>query len=396
MMQVVSRYIVRARVRSGLCISALVVSLSTLAACANFGGNESSSSSGIIKQLWSVDVDQRELGEPEGYSYPAVVGSGDEELIVIGGRDGRIRILNSHGREQHLITINEPSDSPALVLPNGTVVVGDVGGMLYGIDPHQGTIVWQYQLSTLFLAPPVLLGDGFLVQTMDNRIYHFSSTGNKQWSYAGHGGGLSLYMTASPLVVDQTVYAAFTNGDAVALKASSGDLLWRRQLLLNTDAAVLSELRTPVASPIHLERAFIGAEQADDVLVVAFYQGSILVLARDDGRQLFAKEMSIKSTPLIAGDLLYFATSSGEVEAVNLVAGTTVWKSKVSDGELLGPVLWNDSLWLTDDRGIVIRLSKDGRKQASKTLQGRIERAPVATSSGVLARTGRGVLTLLR
>jgi len=382
---------------SHLRLSALFAAmLLLLSACAGMGDGTTSSSSGTIKQLWSVDVDQRQLGEPEGFSYPTVVTTGGEELIVIGGRDGRVRVYNGRGHELHSIAIDEASESSALALPDGSVVIGDVGGMIYGIDPRAGTILWEYQLSTPFLATPVLLNDGFLIQTMDNRIYHFSSQGEKRWSYAGHGGGLSLYMSASPLVVGQTVYVAFTNGDAVALKASSGDLLWRRQLLLNTDAAVLSELRTPVASPLYLQSAMIGSEQADDVLIVAFYQGAVLVLARDDGRQLFSKDISIKSTPLLRGDMLYFATSSGEVEAVDLASGNTLWREKVSDGELLGPTLWGDSLWVADDRGMVIRLSRDGHKQASITLPGRVERAPVATSSGVLARTGRGVLTLLR
>lgn len=380
----------------------LIFSIITLSSCAGWyaGGADDgvSASVGTIQTIWSVDVDQREPGEPAGFSQPAVVPAqgSSQELIVIGGRDGRVRVYDLSGRELHFITINEPSDSGALALKNGLVVLGDVGGMLYGIDPVQGVIAWQYQLSSPFLAQPVLLNDGFLIQTMDNRIYHFSSDGNKLWSYAGHGGGLSMYMTASPLVVDRAVYAVFTNGDAVALKADSGDLLWRRQLLLNTDAAVLSELRAPISTPIHLNQAVIGIEKTGDALLVAFYQGRILVLSREDGTQFFGRDISIKSTPLIDQGHIYIANASGEVEAINLESGATIWKQKLSDGELLGPVIWKDALWIADDRGIVMRLGKDGRKQASITLNGRIERAPIVTSAGLLARTGLGVLTLLR
>lgn len=379
-----------------------IFSIITLSSCAGWHtgetGDDVSASVGTIQTIWSVDVDQRELGEPAGFSQAAVVPAqgSSQELIVIGGRDGRVRVYDLSGSELHFITINEPSDSGALALKNGLVVVGDIDGMLYGIDPVQGGIVWQYQLSSAFLAQPVLLNDGFLIQTMDNRIYHFASDGSKRWSYAGHGGGLGMYMSASALVVDQAVYVVFTNGDAVALKADSGDLLWRRQLLLNTDAAVLSELRAPLSSPVHLDQAVIGIEKTGDALLVAFYQGKILVLLRQDGTQLFSRDISIKSTPVIDQGHIYIANASGEVEAINLANGATSWKQKLSDGELLGPVIWNGALWVVDDRGIVIRLGKDGRKQASLTLNGRIERAPIVTSAGLLARTGPGVLTLLR
>ncbi len=379
-----------------------IASVFALSSCSSWhaGGEDDafSVSTGTIQNVWSVDVDQREPGQPAGFSQPAVVPvqASSPELIVIGGRDGRVRVYNLNGKELHRITMHEPSDSSALALENGLVVVGDVGGVLYGIDPLQGQIVWQNQLSAPFLAQPVLLGDGFLIQTLDNRIYHFSSDGKKRWSYAGHGGGLSMYMTASPLLFDQTVYAVFTNGDAVALKAESGDLLWRRQLLLNADAAVLSELRAPISTPMHLNQAAIGIEKTGDALLISFYQGKILLLSRNDGAQLFEKDSSIKSTPLLHEGILYIANASGEVEAIDLASGATVWKQKLSNGELLGPVLWKDTLWLADDRGIVMRLGKDGRKQASIALNGRIERAPIVTSAGVLARSGLGVLTLLR
>ncbi len=372
----------------------VILTLMLLASCAGAHRDGVAGSGAAIERVWSVDVDQRELGEPAGFSQPAV--SESQGLIVIGGRDGRVRVYSLNGGEKQMITIREASDSGALALSNGLVVVGDVGGMLYGIDPVAGRIVWQSQISASFLSQPVPMRDGFVVQTMDNRIYYFSSEGEKLWSYTGSVGALGMYVTPSPLVNGEIVNAIFSNGDAIALKAESGDLVWRRQLLLNTDAPVLSELRTPVANPVYLSELSMGIEQVTDALVVSFYQGSVVALSQHDGRQLFSKELSIKSTPLIHQNNIYFASASGEVEAINLSNGSTLWKQKVTDGELLGPVIWNGKLWVADDRGIVMRLSLDGRKESSIKLSGRIERAPVATSAGVLARTGLGVLTLLR
>jgi outer membrane protein assembly factor BamB len=276
------------------------------------------------------------------------------------------------------------------------VVVGDIGGLLYGIDPEKGSVLWRYQLSSPFFSQPVLLQDGFLIQTSDNRIYRFSNDGKKQWSYAGSGGGLGIYLTSSPLVVDATLYAVLTNGDAVALKVDSGDLLWRRQLLLNTDAPVLSELRAPIAAPVMLKQGYIGIEKFEAAILIGFYQGDLLILSARDGRQLFAKEISIKSAPLVDHGTLYVATASGELASIDLATGATQWKQKFTDGELLGPVLWKDSLWLADDRGSVLRVGRDGEKRGEIAFNGRIERMPTVTPVGILVRTGLGVLTLIR
>jgi outer membrane protein assembly factor BamB len=378
------------------CLRLLTLSLSLVlvAACAASHTDGTGASGATIKRVWSVDVDQRQLAEPAGFSQPAVVES--QGLIVIGGRDGRVRVYRLNGSEKHMITIREACDSGALLLPNGLVVVGDVGGALYGIDPVAGTIKWQAQLAAPFLANPVLLNDGFLVQTMDNRIYRYSFEGEKRWSFTGGVGSLGMYMSPSPLVLDGAVYAIFSSGDVVALKANSGDLLWRKQLLLNTDAPVLSELRTPLATPLYMPDAAIGIEQGRDLLLVSFYQGQVMALSRSDGRQLFSKDISIKSTPLIRQGIIYFATAAGDVEAVDLTSGATLWKQNISGGELLGPIMSHGKLWVADDRGVVIRMGVDGHQEASLTLKGRIERAPVATPAGVLVRTGPGVLTLLR
>jgi len=369
----------------------------TLSSCATLsdGEDESPQNSGTVQKVWSVDVDQREPGEPAGFSQPAVV-PGANGKIVITGRDARVRVYDFNGSELHRVAIDEPSDSGALALPNGVVVVGDVGGVLYGIDPVQGSILWRYQLSSPFLSQPVLLQDGFLIQTSDNRIYSFSIDGEKRWSYVAHGGGLSIYLTASPLVVGTTIYAVFTNGDAVALKSDSGDLLWRRQLLLSLDAPVLSELRAPISDPVMLKQGHIGIENVENSILVGFYQGELLILSARDGSQLFSKGVSIKSTPLIDSDHLYIASASGELESIDLATGTTQWKQKLSNGELLGPVLWQGSLWLADDRGSLLRLNRDGQKLAEITFDGRIERMPTVTPAGVLVRTGLGVLTLIR
>lgn len=351
-------------------------------------------SSPAITRLWSVDVDQRVPGEPSGYSHAAYAVAA--KRVIIGGRDARIHVYDMSGHEQWAVAIDEPCDSGALVLQNGLAVVGDVGGTLYAIDPVAGNIVWKHHLGAPFVADPVALNDGFVVQTMDDHLYHFSADGEKRWSFAGAGSGLSLYLTAPPLVLGQSVYAVFSNGDAVALKAVSGDMIWRRQLLLSNEAAVLTELRAPVARPLYLPRIAFGMERADNVLLFAFYQGSIFVLSESDGRQLFTIDRSIKSSPLAEDGRVYIADADGELEAVDLASGATLWKKKVSEGELTGPVAVHGELWLADDRGAVMRIGRDGNNLNTIAVGGRIERSLLVIPEGVLVRSGQGALTLLR
>jgi outer membrane protein assembly factor BamB len=335
-----------------------------------------------LDMVWVVDVDQRHPMSPAGFSQPAL--SGHE--IIIGGRDKRVHVYDLHGNELRRIAIEAACESGTLVLNPELVVVGDVNGTIYGINPQAGRILWRQRLSSVMLGHPVKADNGFMVQTADNRIYRFSSGGKKRWSYAGQPGGLTMHQGSAPRVFGNTVYAVFTNGDVVALRVDSGDLIWRRQLLLDTSAVTLSEMKVPVTDPV----------LAGDVLIVSFYQGDVVALSVTDGQRLWQRHLSLKSTPIVQGKRLLAATSNGAVVSLDTANGETLWRQKLSVGELVGPVLSQGKLFAGDDHGYVYALNPDGRKVGVLSLSGRIDRPPTAVPAGVLVRNNLGGLYLIR
>jgi len=344
---------------------------------------------GGITVVWRTNLDQRTPASPPGFSLPLAFERNGRWLIVAGARDARARVYDQQGHELHRIALDHPAESGALLLDNGLVVLGDMEGVLYALDPEKGKVVWRRQLSSLILGSPIAAPGGFVVQTADNRVYSFSLAGQKRWSYAGSQGGITMHMAASPLVVDGQIYAVFTNGDIVALKADSGALIWRRQLILKADAAVLNELRIPVADPVLVRRL------KGDMLLISFYQGDLVMLSRMDGSRMMSRRISLKTSPLPIGQAVYVAGSDGAVRALDAQSGQTLWKKQLSTGELVGPVRWRDSLWVADDQGVVFRLDTEGRVLGSLKLAGRIDRVPVPMSTGLLLRNDLGTLYLV-
>jgi len=335
-----------------------------------------------LDMTWVVDVDQRRPMSPAGFSQPALAGN----EIVIGGRDERVRVYDLHGNELRRIAIEAACESGVLALNPELVVLGDVDGTIYGINPQSGRILWRQRLSSVMLGHPVKAGNDFMVQTADNRIYRFSSGGEKRWSYAGQPGGLTMHQGATPRVFGDAVYAIFTNGDVVALRVDSGDLIWRRQLLLDTNAVTLSEMKVPVTDPV----------LAGNVLIVSFYQGDMIALSATDGQRLWQRHLSLKSTPIVQGRHLLAATSDGAIVSLDTASGETLWRQKLSVGELVGPTLSQGRLFAGDDHGHVYALTSDGRKIGVLGLPGRMDRTPVAVPGGVLIRNNLGGLYLIR
>ena len=344
---------------------------------------------------WSVDVDQRRPNAPAALSMPTLVSHDGDAWIVLSGRDGWAHIYDLKGKEVRRIYLGSPSDSGALTLTNGWVVVGDNTGRLLALDPVKGEIVWQSQLTGSFTSAPVAVGQDMLVQTTDNRIYRFSQAGEKQWSYAGQGSVLSMYLSPSPMVDGERVFALLNNGDAVALKADSGDLIWKRQLLLSNDTAILTDLKAPLSSPILVSSLYMDGEKSSDTLLMPIYQGDLVAVSAKDGSQSFSLPISLKATPIVLGSTLYAAESSGFLHAYNIEKGNRLWSKKITADELSGPVVFQDSLWLTDNKGMIYQVNLNGEVQASVALAGNISRQPLVTTAGLLVRTDRGAMYMV-
>ncbi len=350
---------------------------------------------GAPRVQWSVNVDQRLPNSPVSLSMPAVMQHGSETWLVLGGRDGWAHVYDIEGAEVKRFFLGGKSDSGALALSNGLVVLGDTAGLLYAVDPAKAEVVWQYQLTSTFTSTPVAVDGGFLVQTADNRVYCFSQEGEKRWSYSGSGSVLSMYTTPSPIVVAGNVYAFLSNGDAIALLLDNGDLLWKRQLLLSNDTTVLSELQAPLATPVLVDELHMDGERLKKVLFMPFYQGEMIAISVEDGTQFFSLPISLKSAPLILDAVLYAADSEGFLHAYDIKQGVRLWRKKITDAELAGPILWQGSIWLTDHRGEVYHLDLSGEIQGSTTVPGRISRLPVVTDAGLLVRTDRGAMYMV-
>jgi outer membrane protein assembly factor BamB len=350
-----------------------------------------------IDTVWSVDVDQRLPNEPIALSHPAVVQHGSDTWVVLAGRDAWVHVYDlQSGSEVKRFFLGHASDSGAIALADGLVALGDIKGHVYVVNPDTAEIVWQKSLGSSFTILPQAIDHDFLIQTADNAVYRFSASGEKRWRYSGTKNTLSLYLGATPLVHGDVVYAVENNGDTVALKADTGDLLWKRQTILSSVSVVLSDLKAPLAQPSFMPSLNWAGEQVKDALLVPIFQGDLVVLSASDGSQSFSLPVSLQSKPLILDAQMYMADSQGFLNLYNAEKGKRLWSKKISSSALMGPVFFADSLWLTDNDGHVFRVSMDGEIEDSISLQGHIARLPVLTKQGLIIRTDRGEMTLVK
>lgn len=379
-----------------LIIFATISSIALSSCASNQAGPESQALKSSIDVVWQMDVDNRKPQDAQSFARPMVSTVGKETYVAIGGLDRRMHVLSLSGSEKFRVPLIDNSDSGGIALSNGLLVVGDSGGMLYAIDPDTKKISWQLQLSAGITATPLNIGDDVLIQTIDDNIYRISAKGKKQWVFSAKPETLGLYISPTPLLKDGKLYTFLGNGDALALDAETGNILWRKQLLLDSRSGALSDIKIPSASPLWVNNVKIEGNEFHDVLLMPFYQGDIFILDRSSGSSLMTHKLSLKSPPATDGSQLFLASSEGQVQAWDIESGIVSWSKNLSEGELMGPVLWNDSLWVQDNKGYLFRLNKKGELLASKEFPGRFDRLPATTSNGLLYHSNFGGLYLVR
>ncbi|MDQ6983681.1 MAG: hypothetical protein Q9M44_03090, partial [Ghiorsea sp.] len=160
--------------------------------------------------------------------------------------------------------------------------------------------------------------------------------------------------------------------------------------------SVLTDLKAPLAQPMFLAELNLSGEKVNNALMVSIFQGEVVVLSAVDGSQSFDVPVSLKSSPLVVGEHLFMADSFGFLHAYNIDKGNRVWSKKISVNALMGPVLFDDLLWLTDNQGAIFKVNMKGEIEGMKQLQGSIARLPIVTNQGLIVRTDRGVMAMVK
>ena len=117
------------------------------------------------------------------------------------------------------------------------------------------------------------------------------------------GGGLAFE--------DGVIFATTGLGDVMAIRANTGDILWKKNLL----------------TPIHLPPVVSNGR-----VIVLTYDNRTHALSSDNGKTLWSHDVPADDTSVIAayapgigGGVAVVPYSSGEILALNVINGTVVW-----------------------------------------------------------------------
>ena len=321
-------------------------------------------------------------------STPAVVG----DLVYVGSTDGALYAVNrADGTQRWKFETEGPiASSPAV--SDGMVYVSSLDGNIYAVDIASGTVRWAFATQgerrftapgihgaiprtermpdpfDVFLSSPTVVQGTIYIGSGDQHVYALdAATGALKWSFE-----TGDVVHASPAVVDGVVYIGSWDRNLYALDAATGRERWHyttgndttiyNQIGIASSAAVVDGLVFVGGRDGHFHvvdartgnRRWVHDNKMGWTIASPAVKNGVVYFPTSDGRRFKALDAGSGavlfdlqnaaisfSSPAIAGDVAYYGSSDGYLNAVDIVHGTLLARfqtdgSKANGGPYTG------------------------------------------------------------
>jgi outer membrane protein assembly factor BamB len=253
----------------------------------------------------------------------------------------------------------KPQEFAVAALDRDTLYVGSAGGVLLALDPGTGAQRWKRRTGSVS-APAVAARGVVFVGTDDGVMLALDAqTGAERWRHASAGPILEApVLVATPSATpgaSAAVTLAFANeaGQVIALDAATGAPRW--------------QYAAEKTSQEYTLRGHAGLALHDGLLFTGFANGTLVALRAENGSVAWLTSLAgdaqrfvdVDATPLVVGDTLYAASSSGGAWALDAATGLVRWRTRlgapgdVPEGAVGGLATDGERLFVgVADRGI--------------------------------------------
>jgi outer membrane protein assembly factor BamB len=245
-----------------------------------------------------------------------------------------------------------------------------------------GEILWAFDAKGCIYSSPAIRGDLVFLAPCRGVVFALDKrTGAVRWSYDARGSARNLEFHADPLFTDDLLLVGSDTDDeamsapVLALEQRTGKLRWKYP----AGPGVASDIVRDG------ERLFMTSRKSE-----------LVCLDLATGRELWsfkskrrADEMfTTSSTPVLAGDRVFFAGANGMIHAVDRLSGKAIWEHDGRRPIVAALSLVNGSLYAATLDGHLYRLNADtGVRLGELAVGGFVATPLIHTSDGLFLLT---------
>jgi outer membrane protein assembly factor BamB len=303
-----------------------------------------------INTLWS----ERPTRGSEGrrlYLVPALAGG---RLYVADARGRVVALAADSGRllwqrETGLAFSGGPD------IEGERMVLGTSQGELVALSTQDGREQWRAQLGSEVLSVPRFIDNGrIIVHTLDDTLYGIeTATGKEFWRVAYPAPVLTLRGSSTPTMAPNGVIVGLSGGKLVKLDPSDGAPLWEVIISRPSGRSELARISDIDADPVLIDnRVYVGS-----------YHGDLAAVDATTGEVLWRRELSAHAGLAAEGTGLFVTDSQDQVWGAELNSGAGRWKQEnLRYRQLTAPALTGHLLAVGDLDGYLHLLNQsDGR-----------------------------------
>lgn len=264
-------------------------------------------------------------------------------------------------------------------------------------DASNGHVLWSTALSTPSQSAPTVANDKVFVITIDNRLQVFSANdGTAQWNYSGVVETTDLLGSVSPAVDATVVVLPQSSGEIFGLRAENGQVIWQDNLSTISHTGSLASLSDIRGQPV-IDQGLVFA---------ASYSGRMVALDEISGQRVWQKDIGSAEMPWSAGDNVFVISTEQQMVALTRKTGDIRWVTQLprfKDGDKDKPIVWTGPVLAggrliaaSSGGGIVEVDPQDGKIVKTTDISSPIFIAPVVAANTLFILTLKGELIAYR
>ncbi|OED40170.1 outer membrane protein assembly factor BamB [Endozoicomonas sp. (ex Bugula neritina AB1)] len=375
----------------------LILLLATgLSACSLFSSDEEEVR--VPKPLQAIE-EQAQLSKVWSQSIGAGVGERFEKLIpvisegvvYIAGADGTVSAFErDSGKQIWSRKLEAVRVGGGVSLGSDQLLLGTLSGEVIALDKVDGKDLWRTRIGSEILSTPVSDGAYVAVRSIDDRLTVLNgANGELMWRQEALQPALTLRGSSEPVIVRDAVFAGFASGEAKAFRLENGVPLWSARVAIPKGSTELERMVDIKGTPL------VGGS----VLYMTSFQGNVAALDLYSGRTIWAKDISSYKSMAEGFGALYVTSEDSYVSSVDMRTGAANWRQEnLEYRRLSAPAAFSSYVLVGDFEGYIHMLSQvDGSFVGRyKSGSSAISAQPVVDGDMVFVMNSSGELAALK
>lgn len=292
-----------------------------------------------FRRVWSTSVGSS-LDEHHPNLNPALA----DGVIYAAGSKGDVVAIDAESGNRLWRSRLRRTLTGGVGVGGDLVLVGTVDGRVYALDRETGETRWRRRLSSEIIAAPAANNRIVVVRTTNSRLYGLDpASGERRWQVDYEKPLLTLRRASDPVIVGSTLLVGFSSGRLRAFSAADGVTLWEVRVAVPQGRNELERM-VDLATPI----------MVNDVVYASGYQGRITAISRGTGRSMWMQDASTFYKPAVGRNQVYVVETDDRIRALRANSGAELWSSRdLRYRGLTSPVTLDRWLIVADSEGYI-------------------------------------------